>query len=85
MTLQEWLAALGMELALDATVSEDDMHTVLDLARDAAHHVQRPAAPLTAYLVGIAVGRGEPLGTAAARATALAVGRGTPSDEPDQN
>lgn len=85
MTLQEWLAALGEELELEGSVSEDDLHTVLDLARDAAHHVQRPAAPLTAYLVGVAVGRGEPLGTAAARATALAVGRGIPSVDPDQN
>jgi len=31
---------------------------VLDLARDVAHAVARPAAPLSAYLLGVAVGRG---------------------------
>jgi len=30
---------------------------VLDLARDVAHGVARPAAPLTAYLLGVAAGR----------------------------
>jgi hypothetical protein len=29
---------------------------VLDLARDAAHAVARPAAPLTAFVVGLAAG-----------------------------
>ena len=31
---------------------------VLDLARDVAHQVLRPGAPVTAYLLGLAVGRG---------------------------
>jgi hypothetical protein len=31
---------------------------VLDLARDVAHGVLRPAAPLSTYLLGLAVGRG---------------------------
>lgn len=31
---------------------------LLDLTRDAAHGVTRPAGPLTTYLVGIAVARG---------------------------
>ena len=35
-----------------------DRDFVLDLARDTAHLVARPAAPLTAYLAGVAVGRG---------------------------
>jgi hypothetical protein len=39
---------------------------VLDLARDAAHGVARPAAPLTTYLVGVAVGAGADPATAAA-------------------
>jgi Domain of unknown function (DUF6457) len=34
--------------------------------------VARPAAPLTAYLVGVAVGRGLALPDAAGRVTALA-------------
>jgi hypothetical protein len=45
---------------------------VLDLARDVAHGVARPAAPLTAYLVGVAVGQGRPLPETAARVSQLA-------------
>ena len=55
------------------TVSDDDtMHTLLDLARDAAHEVERPAAPLTTFLVGVAVGRGATLGAAAGTAIGAA-------------
>ena len=46
--------------------------TVLDLTRDVAHGVARPAAPLTAYLVGVAVGRGLTLPDAAGRVSVLA-------------
>ncbi|PSL37734.1 hypothetical protein CLV49_1341 [Labedella gwakjiensis] len=35
-----------------------DTPLVLDLARDAAHGVARPAAPLTTFLLGLALGRG---------------------------
>jgi hypothetical protein len=35
-----------------------DVRLVLDLARDAAHGVARPAAPLTTFLLGLAAGRG---------------------------
>jgi len=31
---------------------------LLDLARDAAHNVERKSAPITTYLLGVAVGRG---------------------------
>ncbi|MGN8051428.1 DUF6457 domain-containing protein [Curtobacterium sp. 22159] len=61
-TLDDWTARLQAALGLeDAPV---DVAAVLDLARDAAHGVARPAAPLTAYVVGIAVGRGMPLDAA---------------------
>jgi hypothetical protein len=33
--------------------------------------VERPAAPLTTFLIGVAVGRGATLGSAAAAATEL--------------
>lgn len=88
MTLTDWLARLSAELDLDLDeggLSEDDLRTVLDLARDAAHHVQRPAAPLTTFLVGVAVGRGAALSTTAARAATLAVGQDRADVEPDQN
>ncbi|MDQ3628703.1 MAG: DUF6457 domain-containing protein [Actinomycetota bacterium] len=51
MTLQEWTASVQSALGTDAEV---DIHLVLDLARDAAHAVERPAAPLTTFLLGYA-------------------------------
>ena len=54
--MDEWTAAVCADLGLDA--SDADFRAVLDLTRDVAHGVARPAAPLTAYLVGVAVGRG---------------------------
>lgn len=71
--LNTWLDSLSDRLETsDLELGEDEIHTLLDLARDAAHEVVRPAAPLTAFLVGVAVGRGSTLGAAAAKATALA-------------
>lgn len=53
MSLQNWSTELGEALGLDLEV---DIEAVLDLARDAAHSVERPAAPLTTFLVGYAAG-----------------------------
>jgi Domain of unknown function (DUF6457) len=69
-SLEDWAGAVRGELGLGEGTS--DTGAVLDLARIVAHTVDRPAAPLTAYLVGIAVGRGQPLADAVARVTALA-------------
>ena len=67
-TLEEWTAAARAGLGLDpGPLGSADSKTVLDLARDVAHAVDRPAAPLTAYLLGVAVGRGLALPDAAAR------------------
>ena len=54
-TLEDWTAAVVAELGLDPQDVDRDL--VLDLARDVAHGVARPAAPLTAFLVGLAAGR----------------------------
>ena len=60
-TLEQWTAAAGAGLGLDpGPLSTAETKAVLDLARDVAHAVDRPAAPLTAYLLGVAVGRGPP-------------------------
>jgi hypothetical protein len=50
MTLDEWVTAVCAELGIEAP----DARTVLDFARDVAHRVDRPAAPLTSLLVGLA-------------------------------
>ena len=74
MELDEWVRTVAEELQVgDVPLDDDTIHTVLDLARDAAHQIDRPAAPLTAFLVGVAVGRGASLGSAAATATSLAL------------
>lgn len=72
MTLTEWAGICADELGLDLATDKSDVDRVLDLARDAAHQVTRPAAPLTTYLLGVAVGRGADPADAAARLTALA-------------
>ncbi|ETK38073.1 hypothetical protein GCM10009530_26500 [Microbispora corallina] len=54
--LEEWTALVCRELGIDP--ARVDRAAVLDLTRDVAHGVTRPAAPLTAYLVGLAQGAG---------------------------
>jgi len=71
-TLDSWTAAACADLGVDPAAV--DVRQILDLARDAAHQVDRPAAPVTAYLLGLAVGRGMSAEEAAARLTALAAG-----------
>lgn len=70
--LEEWIEAVCLELGLER--SQVDRDLVLDLARDVAHGVARPAAPLTTYLLGVAVGRGIAARDAAARIGELAEG-----------
>lgn len=70
MTLDEWTTAACAELGLDK--SDAHVKLVLDLARDVAHNVVRPGAPVSAYLLGLAVGRGADPAEAAAKLTALA-------------
>jgi hypothetical protein len=71
-TLDDWTDALCAELGFDP--EDATQKTVLDLARVVAHTVDRPAAPLTAYFLGVAVGRGEPLAETAAKLRQLARG-----------
>lgn len=63
--LEEWTAAVVAELGVGDAVDAGTRDLVLDLARDVAHGVARPAAPLTAYLLGLAVGRAADPATAA--------------------
>lgn len=52
--LDAWIATLAAELGVDAGLV--DRALLLDVARDAAHGIARPAAPLTTFLVGLAAG-----------------------------
>ncbi len=54
--LSQWTSAARHALATDlgVDVPDVDVQTLLDIARDAAHAVDRPAAPITTYLLGYA-------------------------------
>ncbi len=73
MTLHDWIDELCDALEVDAEIDEG---LILDLARDAAHAVERPAAPVTTFLVGYAAalrgGNPADVEELAARAQALA-------------
>lgn len=71
--LELYLAELASALGLPA--DEIDITALLDLARDAAHGVARPSAPLTTFLVGLAAGRAG--ATSADVAAAIATARAT--------
>ncbi|MFF9122546.1 NTP transferase domain-containing protein [Streptomyces sp. NPDC014889] len=72
--LDEWISAVKDELGIELDV---DIRALLDLARDAAHGVDRPAAPLTTFLVGYAAaqGKGGPEAVAEASRKAAALAR----------
>ena len=58
--LDEWVAEAADLLGIDP--ADVPVATVLDLARRVAHGVARPAAPVTTFLLGLAVGAGRPEG-----------------------
>ena len=67
--LDDWITTASAALGVSDPV---DVDLLLDLSREVAHAVLRPAAPVTAYLLGLAVARGaEPLTAAAALRRAL--------------
>jgi hypothetical protein len=55
-----WVTAVARELGLEEAVeSPASVDMVLDLTSDVAHGVSRPAAPVTAFLIGVAAGRAD--------------------------
>ncbi len=81
-TLDEWTRTVSSALGIGDEVDRD---LVLDLARIVAHNVARPAAPLTAFLAGLAAGRGggdeEAVRAVIAKIAALAQGYTAPDGE----
>ena len=77
-TLDEWAAAAAAELGVEAP-DRDAQRQVLDVAREVAHNVLRPAAPLSTFLMGVAVGRGASLEEATAALVRLAARSGDPA------
>ena len=84
MNLHDWIDELSDVLDVEAEVDEA---LILDLARTAAQNVQKTAAPITAYLLGLAAGAGdadpEQVERLAARAQQLAESWDRPADAPD--
>lgn len=80
--LEDWTETVKRELGITEDV---DISSLLDLTRDVAHHVARPAAPLTALLIGLAAGRSggtaQAVADASERCRALAL-RWTPEQTP---
>jgi molybdopterin-guanine dinucleotide biosynthesis protein A len=62
--MQSWIDAVCAELNLPGGV---DIDVILDVARVAAHGVERPAAPVTTFLLGTAVAGGMDVHVAAAK------------------
>jgi len=79
--LDAWIAAACAELGLQPDDARAD--AVLDVARDVAHQVLRPGAPVSAYLMGVAVGRGADASDVATRLSALAMS--WPKKEPSED
>ena len=84
MNLHDWIDELSDVLDVEAEVDEG---LILDLARTAAQNVTKTAAPITAYLLGIAAGSSDadPDGVErlAARAQQLAESWDRPADARD--
>ena len=53
--VETWISQVTAELGVPAPASLD---VILDVAKDAAHRIERPAAPITTYLLGYAVAQG---------------------------
>lgn len=75
--LSQWTQAARQALAaeLGVDIPDVDVQGLLDIARDAAHAVDRPAAPVTTYLMGYAAalaGGGPAVDTAKATLQRLA-------------
>jgi hypothetical protein len=80
--LHDWIDELCDVLDIEVEVDEA---VVLDLARDAAHNVERRSAPVTTFLLGYAAaesgGNPQQVERLAALATALALRWDTAPDE----
>jgi hypothetical protein len=82
-TLDEFLRTVTRALGVDAEAVDRDL--ILNQARDVAHGVARPAAPLAAFVVGLAAGKAggdaDAVRAAAGKVAAMAAGYTAPDGE----
>lgn len=55
--MYEWLGVVCDEFGIDKDLLSAVVPQLLDLTRDVAHGPARPAAPMTAFLLGVAATR----------------------------
>jgi len=67
--METWIDDLARTLG-EEPLEVNEVETLLEVARDVAHRVERKVTPLSTFLLGAAVGRREAAG--AGRADALA-------------
>ena len=67
--MKTWIDALCAELNLPSDVNVD---VILDVARVTAHNIERPAAPVSTFLLGMLVAGGMDVNEAAAKIQDLA-------------
>ncbi|WP_436772001.1 NTP transferase domain-containing protein [Yinghuangia sp. YIM S09857] len=79
--LEDWIEAVKAELGVELDV---DVAALLDMTKVAAHNVVRPAAPLTAFLVGYAAARAGGGEAAVAEALRKAEALAAAYERPDQ-
>jgi hypothetical protein len=70
--METWLDDLARALGQDP-LPETDVETLLGVARDVAHRVERRITPVSTFLLGAAVGRAEAAGTERPEALAQAL------------
>lgn len=78
-TLPDWVTTVCVAMDIDPRVV--DIAAVLDLAKDAAHGIARPAAPLTTFLAGYLAGRQHGIATTDLAHPADPADRVDPGDE----
>lgn len=62
--LETWVRIASADLGIDP--ADVPIGLLLDVTRETAHDVMRPAGPVTTFLIGLAVGRGSTLDEAIA-------------------
>lgn len=81
--LDEFTKTVSKALGLDEDAVDRDL--VLDMTKDVAHNIARPAAPIAAFLVGLAAGKAggsrDDVRAAAEKVAALAKGYTAPDGE----
>ncbi|CAN5682883.1 hypothetical protein BH24ACT26_BH24ACT26_01900 [soil metagenome] len=72
--LEDWVEEVSRALGIDADIDVDQL---LDVARVVAHKVERRAAPVTTYLMGVAIAssRGDTQGADEVAAKVIALAR----------